>query len=418
MLNKTTVWATFIILSNLSCQNRQDDKTKFKTSDYSIQIETVFQTDDDIFLQARTAIVSDAENKRSILTMSAHGVGTHAYGDLFFMDSTFQSQRWSFPQRIENLKKRIVDNKFIKVFGDVTPVWHEKSRTVLCTGKTFFSDISDSAYIFDLKKVIAENLPKKRIDIENLQEVAYAVYHPGNNKWSVPKAIDLPEKLDNGDEFYCTNAGCTQWVELPDGDVLLPVRYIKGNLYVSTVILCSYDGQNLKYKKHGSRFTVADRRGLVEPSIASYNGSYFLTMRGDFSAYVAKSNDGLNFRSFREWEFSDGSWLGSYNTQQHWIANSHGLFLVYTRKGANNDHVFRHRAPLFIAQVDPERLCVIKETEKRLMPIPEGVSDLGNFGITYVNDNESWVTAAVTPSKIGLAHRKTKILIAKVKWDN
>ena len=45
----------------------------------------------------------------------------------------------------------------------------------------------------------------------------------------------------------------------------------------------------------------------------------------------------------------DGQALGSYNTQQHWISHGDSLYLIYTRRGANNDHVFRNRAPIFIA---------------------------------------------------------------------
>ena len=47
---------------------------------------------------------------------------------------------------------------------------------------------------------------------------------------------------------------------------------------------------------------------------------------------------------------------------------SSGLYLIYSRRGANNDHVFRNRAPLFIARVDPERPCVLRATEQILMP--------------------------------------------------
>jgi hypothetical protein len=65
---------------------------------------------------------------------------------------------------------------------------------------------------------------------------------------------------------------------------------------------------------------------------------------------------------------------------------------VYTRTGANNDHVFRHRAPIFIAQVDPQRLCVLRATERVL--IPERGARLGNFGVTDVSENETWVTDA------------------------
>ena len=66
------------------------------------------------------------------------------------------------------------------------------------------------------------------------------------------------------------------------------------------------------------------------------------------------------------------------------------LYLVYTRRGAGNDHVFRHRAPLFIARVDPERLVVIRKTERVLLP--ENHACLGNSGICRVSDQESWVT--------------------------
>ncbi len=68
------------------------------------------------------------------------------------------------------------------------------------------------------------------------------------------------------------------------------------------------------------------------------------------------------------------------------------LYLVYTRKGANNDHVFRHRAPLFIAQVDTTRLCLIRETEK--IVIPERGARLGNCGCLQLSASEAWVIAS------------------------
>jgi hypothetical protein len=74
------------------------------------------------------------------------------------------------------------------------------------------------------------------------------------------------------------------------------------------------------------------------------------------------------------------------------VTHSNALFLVYTRRGANNDHVFRHRAPLFMAQVDPEKLCVIRATERAL--VPQRGARLGNFGVCDVNESETWVTVA------------------------
>ena len=54
--------------------------------------------------------------------------------------------------------------------------------------------------------------------------------------------------------------------------------------------------------------------------------------------------------------------------------------------------VFRHRAPLFIAQVDPDRLCVIRKTERAL--VPDRGAIIGNFGTMNVSREESWVTVA------------------------
>jgi len=293
----------------------------------------------------------------------------------------------------------------LRVFGDITPDWHSKSRTVLCTGKSFFSYLTDTANVYSTKQ----------IDIGSLQEAAYAVYNPSENSWSKLEAIDFPEKPDDGDLFRQVNSGCSQRFDLPDGNILLPVRYSKDKTSVVTVALCAFDGKKITYLKHGSTFAVPEKRGVGEASICYFNGEYFLTMRHDLSGYVAKSKDGLNYGPLKKWMFSDGTWLGSYNTQQHWISHPRGLFLVYTRKGANNDHIFRHRAPLFIAQVNTDSLYVLRETERILIPTPEDSGDFGNFGVTHINENETWVTVSVSP-KADNVNRTCNILIAKIKW--
>ena len=66
--------------------------------------------------------------------------------------------------------------------------------------------------------------------------------------------------------------------------------------------------------------------------------------------------------------------------------------MVYTRRGVNNDHIFRHRAPLLIAQFDTERMCLLRETER--IAVPERGARLGNFGCLHVSENESWVVAS------------------------
>ena len=140
-------------------------------------------------------------------------------------------------------------------------------------------------------------------------------------------------------------------------------------------------------------------------------------MRNDKKGFVARSTDGVHFDKYVPWKFDDGTELGSYNTQQHWVAHSNGLFLVYTRRGAGNDHVFRHRAPLFMAQVDLERFCVIRETKQIL--VPERGARLGNFGVTNVSPNETWVTVSewMQPKGVEKYGSDGSVFVSRIHWD-
>ncbi|MBC8115135.1 MAG: hypothetical protein H7062_12195, partial [Candidatus Saccharimonas sp.] len=193
-------------------------------------------------------------------------------------------------------------------------------------------------------------------------------------------------------KFFLVSPGCVQWLEQADGTLLIPA-YFKGptgNDYTTTVLHCSFDGRQLKYLGHGDELTLTGGRGLYEPSLTRYRDQYYLTLRHDTAAYVTTSRDGLHFQPPKKWTFDDDQDLGSYNTQAHWLAHSDGLFLTYTRRGANNDHIARHRAPIFVAQVDPDKLQVLRRTEQPLLP-ERGVM-LGNFGAAAITPGESWVT--------------------------
>jgi hypothetical protein len=148
----------------------------------------------------------------------------------------------------------------------------------------------------------------------------------------------------------------------------------------------------------------------------AFHNRFFLTLRNDLRGYVSVSDDGLQFAEPKPWLFDDGTELGSYNTQQHWLAHSDGLFLVYTRRGANNDHIVRHRAPLFMAQVNPETLRVMRGTEKIL--VPERGAEMGNFGACAISATESWVTVSegmfMKDSKARGAEGAT--FVARILW--
>ncbi len=333
--------------------------------------------------QARTAQVP-GDQPLWITTMSETGKKvSHDFHDIYQSLSRDEGKTWSKPEIIHSLKRAEQDNGFEVAPGDMWPTWHAKSGRIIATGKTF-------------------NFEGGKREIFNLEKVSYAVMNPKSGEWAPMKFLKMPEKDRLGMTIVAPNAGNNQRVDLPNGDILLPVRYQRGltqRNYTTVVVRCGFDGETLTYKEHGSELNIPRDRGLYEPSLTEFEGWYYLTLRADHSAFVTRGKDGINFESIREWKFDDGTSLGSYNTQQHWITAGGGLFLIYTRKGADNDHVFRHRAPLFIGQVHPETLRVIRSTERVL--IPENHATLGNSGVCRLNDRESLVTCGEGLMRLG-----------------
>ncbi len=287
---------------------------------------------------------------------------------------------WSGPvEHADTLGRRPLGNGEENVC-DFWPMWHAKTAVLLGTGHSCFYVHDDTPHEFQPRST------------------AYSAYDPEARTWTPWKRLQMPDK----EKFWYEGAGSTQRVDLPNGDILLPIYFTRRETAtdsrnhqfqgISTILRCRFDGQTLTYVEHGDEFTVPSSRGLAEPSLACFRGRYFLTLRHNDYGAVTSGNDGLHFDEPQRWTFDDGSDLGNYNTQQHWVTMPDALYLVYTRRGANNDHVMRHRAPLFIAQVDTEKLCVIRETERIL--VPERGARLGNFGVVQISENESWVTVA------------------------
>ena len=157
---------------------------------------------------------------------------------------------------------------------DFTPKWHAKSGKLLGTGQTV-------RYLND--KVIAERD----------RETSYSVYDQAARTWTPWTTLDMPDKA----RFQNAGAGSVQRVDLPNGDILLPIYFKNKSLprYRTTVLRCSFDGQKLKYEEQGSEMTIDVGRGLYEPSLTVYQGRYYLTLRNDEAGYVATSKDGLAF---------------------------------------------------------------------------------------------------------------------------
>lgn len=308
-----------------------------------------------------------------IVTIQKHLHADDHYSGLCYLRTDDLGKTWTGPTVIPQLAWTKGENNETIAVCDVTPGWLSHTKKLMAIGI----------------KLRYSQKGEQLLDKPRSHECAYAVYDPQTDSCSSWKLLAMPHAEG---KFYLVAPGCVQWLEKDDGTLLIPayVRGPDGGTYTATVLHCSFDGQEMKYLTSGDEISIPVGRGLYEPSLTKYGQKYFLTLRSDDAAYITTSEDGLHFAAPQKWTFDNGEDLGSYNTQAHWLTHSDGLFLCYTRRGANNDHITRNRAPIFVAQVDPVTLQVLRRTESPLLP-ERGVM-LGNFGATAITPGESWVT--------------------------
>jgi len=347
--------------------------------DYKIKLEIVQEglNGETCWVQFRAGAIpprkSDNPPQVVGVIQKLHLKGSDVFDGLNSLRNNDLGESWIGPTVEGAFKRQKLSDDMQIVVNDFTPKWHEKTGVLLGTGHNVrykgFNIMPD---------------PRPR-------DVTYGVYDESTKSWSSSKVLEFPDE----ERFFGVGAGSTQRVDLADGTILLPVYFKRpGETEMSSMVVhCSFDGKTLEYIESGNELSVNGGRGFGEPSLIEFAGRYFLTLRNDLDGYVCTSRDGLNFGKVKPWCFDDGESLGNYNTQQHWVKHGdQSLYLIYTRRGADNDNVFRHRAPLFIAQVDPETLCVIRDTEQVL--VPNRGARLGNFAVCETSDKEVWVTAS------------------------
>jgi hypothetical protein len=342
---------------------------------------------------------SEDESAAVVLTMQKFWM---PQSDCFFpvhsQQTTDNGQSWStLVEHVDTLGRHTLPDGVMEGICDFTPKWHAASGKLIGTGHNVMYH------------------PDNKLVRDRRRFPAWSVYEPVTQTWTKWKYLDLPELP----QYWNGGAGSTQRVDLENGDILLPIytRTAEQRAYSTVVLRCRFEDNELRFVEAGNELRVEIERGFVEPSLARYKGKFYLTLRNDLAAYWAVSEDGLHFSTPQQWTFDDGAELGSYNTQAHWVAHSNGLFLTYTRRGANNDHVMRHRAPLFMAQVDPTNMTVLRNTERVL--VPEKGAQLGNFAVVDVSERETWVTtsegmAPGEPQKYGSNGR---VYAARILWE-
>ena len=308
--------------------------------------------------------------------------GSDVFYGMRMMKSADSGESWSAIEESRHLVRLPWGNEAgcEHVFCDATPFYHRATGKLILTGH-------NAVYLND--ELYPEPRPRGTV---------YSVYDEAEGDFEPFRLLELPEALK--ESHFSSGAGCCQILEEESGDLLVPIYHqdrkgASDSWHTGTsvcVLRCAFDGKRLTVKEVGNSISVPVPRGLGEPSIVRHGNEWLLALRNDESGFVARSSDGLHFEQPLPLCFDDGSNAGNYNTQQHWIQGGERLYMVYTRRGANNDHIFRHRAPLLIAEFDPSSMKLIRATEQ--IAVPERGARLGNFGCLHVSDSESWVVVS------------------------
>ncbi|NLF67520.1 MAG: exo-alpha-sialidase [Candidatus Anammoximicrobium sp.] len=350
----------------------------------------------------RACMMPGADGKPTALMTLQAIAGSDYFGPVHWSASADLGETWSEPAPIPALGREPVAGHEGLLAGvcDVVPEFHAPTGTVVAMGHVVFY---------------------RTARFSNAEQLArYPVYavRRRDGTWSERKILQWDDP--RGGHIYSN--GCGQRVVLPGGDVMMSFTFGPGasNRMVAGV-RCTFDGEELRVAEVGPPLENKAGRGLLEPSVTRFRERFYLTLRAeDGHGYAAVSDDGLNYQRKTAWAWDDGSPIGMSTTQQHWLTHSDGLFLVYTRKDASNANVIRWRSPLWVAQVDPERLCLLRKTETAVLPLvgdgvgaPDGVALMGNFHVTNASPDQSWVTVGEWLPRGGA---RGDLLLARIRW--
>lgn len=332
---------------------------------------------DTCFVHARGAF--DKKGRFIITTQPLRLTGCDVFYGMHKMISEDGGKTWSDIVPCDKLDRRPFEDGLEYCISDATPMLHKKTGKLLLTGHTVVYKDDDLA-----------PAPRKGYAL-------YSVFDEEKDDFRDLEILKLPK---NNLDTYFSGSGCCQCCELCDGDILVPISYRTyaaacdpWHMPINVAVLrCSFDGKKLVAKEIGNSLSVDVPCGLGEPSVVKHGDMFYLCLRNDESGYITKSRDGLHYEMPVPLCFDNGENVGNYCTQQHWIRGGDKLYLVYTRRAENNSHVFRHRAPLFMAQLDTEKMCLVRDTE--VIVVPERGARLGNFGCFNLNDNEAYVVAS------------------------
>ena len=347
----------------------------------------------------RACMVPAEPNPVAVMTMQAI-TGSDVFHHIHWTESRDLGKAWSEPEPVPSLGRHTLPDGVEEGYCDVVPEYHPQTRSVLAMGH---SVLYKDGVLYRGK--------------DHQRYPAYVV-RSADGEWSHVRRLEW----DGPDTSSIYTCGCGQRVTLDNGNVLIPTSHgpVEREDRAVRSLLCSFNGRRVSVMDTGDELRLPVKRGLLEPSMVHFRGRFFMTIRAeDDRGYVSVSDDGLHWEPIVPWRWDDGEPLTMSTTQQHWLAHSDGLFLVYTRKAEHNTNVMRWRAPLYLARVDVESLRLTRDTEMTVLPLigdgvndPDHVARMGNFHVTNASPSESWVTVGECLPK---EDWKGDVLLARIR---
>ena len=328
-------------------------------------------------------------SKRSIMTLQTIG-GSDFYGPVMHCWSEDDGHSWTTPRPIPGLGRIGIAEELEEGVCDTVPDYHAATGKIIALGHNVYYR---QGRLFDS----LADFTTETLDTVLRRYPVYTVYDPVSG-WN-GKRLHLEHELFRRCSIY--SCGCSQKVILPDGSMIIPLTFGFFDRRDRMVVSClaAFDGERIMVRAIGSMLMLPIGRGLLEPSLILYRGRYFMTIRAeDGHGHVTSSADGLEWTPLQVWRWNDGTELEMSTTQQHWLELDGRLYLVYNRKTTDNEEVFRWRAPLLIAEVNPVTMRLEQSSEQIVFPCRRGGNDpaavpgMGNFHPTAISATEAIIT--------------------------
>ena len=178
--------------------------------------------------------------------------GCDVFYGMYISTTADGGETWSPLKQSKNLVRRDIGGGIQIAMCDATPTYHRATGKLLLLGHY-------AAYIND--KLMPSPRPRHTV---------YSVYDAETGDFSPFKLLEMP--TDAEETYFACGNGSGQSLELPNGELLIPVYYSSKQAARDpwhscssvSVLRCAFDGESLRLLEIGNRLTVSAPAGDIK----------------------------------------------------------------------------------------------------------------------------------------------------------